>query len=58
MVLTLPTAVCVCMREDLKGYRAARLSSESSNIVKISILHSMKLCQTHPVVGIHNSFGH
>ena len=33
------------MREDWNGYTAARLSSESANIVKISILHSMKLYQ-------------
>ena len=52
MVPTLPTGVCTCMREDWNGYT---LSSESSNIVKISILHSMKLYQTHPVVGVHSS---
>ena len=43
MVSTLPTSVHTCMREDWNGYTAARLSSESANIVKISILHSMKL---------------
>ena len=52
MVPTLPTGVHTCMREDWNGYAAARLSSESSNI---SILHPMKLYQTHPVVGVHNS---
>ena len=45
MVPTLPTGVHTCMKEDWNGYRAARLSSESANIVKISILHSMKLYQ-------------
>ena len=55
MVPTLPTGVHTCMREDWNGCTAAHLSCESSNIVKISVLHSMKLYHTLPVVGVHNN---
>ena len=55
MPLTWPTSVHKCLRVDWNGYKAVRLSSESSKTVQISILHAMKLYQTHPFVGVRSS---
>ena len=56
MPQTWPTSVHKCLRVDWNGYKAVCLSSESLNTENIlSILHAIKLYQTHPFVGVHSS---